>query len=776
MPYHKLLEKQISKFLDKGCLDDETMRIFLQVVSNSYSTFERDKKISDHAFVVSEKEYQAVTKYLQEQNNIHIQSIVKLKEAIRSLDPTIKFEEKDDDLINIISFLAKQISITKELESELILARDHAEKASRIKSEFLANMSHEIRTPLNGIVGMTDIALETKLTSEQIHYLTVIRSSSETLMGIINDILDFSKIEAGKLELSPVSFSFRDEIPKALQALGLKAFEKKLEFVFRLEQEVPDLLVGDVLRLQQIIINLLNNAIKFTEKGEVELKVALQSSCIEEVVLHFTVSDTGIGIPEDKLATIFEEFIQVDNSTSRLYGGTGLGLAISRRLVQMMGGVIWAESRPGNGSAFHFTMPLKRLLQKTEIQSIPIASLKHTPVLVVEDNKTASYYIQRMLQQFGLKPAAVNTGEDALVLLKKGVLQQHPYSLVLLDISLQGRIDGYTVAKLIKKNSELKDTPVIIISMSQKSSDRQRFARLGITDFFSKPFSQSELLNKIRSLLAAPGNVQQKSPGANAENDLCFNAAMAEKTEILLVEDNLVNQEVASSMLTRHGYSVTVAKNGQEAITRWRKKFFDIILMDVQMPVMNGYEATRKIREIETEIGRRTAIIGLTANAMNGDRKKCLESGMDDYISKPVRLKDLVAAIQQTQKKTGPLQKNINGQVPQHPPVNMELLLEKMDGEKTQLLKCLKLFQKELPGLLKAVENALQQKKSRDLKNACHDLRGMLLTMEMTNAVSIISEMELLAATRKLKALSSMLPAMKREIDLAILYIEGASI
>jgi two-component system, sensor histidine kinase and response regulator len=716
MAYHKLLEKQIRKYLDPLNLENETICHFLEIISNSYSTFEREKIISDHAFMVSEKEYQA-----------------------------------------------------------MLLERDEAEKSSRFKSEFLANMSHEIRTPLNGIVGMIDMALETKLTSEQLHYLDVIRSSSETLMGIINDILDFSKIEAGKLEVTPVSFSFRDEIPKALQALGLKAFEKKLELIFRLGHEVPDLLVGDVLRLKQVITNLLGNAIKFTENGEVALKVSVQSSNDEEVVLHFTVSDTGIGIPEEKLSIIFEEFIQVNGSGSRYYGGTGLGLAISRRLVQMMGGIIWVESKYGHGSAFHFTLPFKRQLHNKEITLARLPELENVRVLVVEDNHTASSFIHRMLERSGMKPVVASNGEEAFSLLKKNAQQQKPFSMVLLDISLEGRVDGYMVAKLIRKNNELKDTPVIVLSMSQKPSDRQRFARLGITHFLSKPFNQAELLNDMRQLLAIPATQFETSSHLPKENDPPCKDIAPEKLEILLVEDNLVNQEVALSMLTKQGHKVTVAKNGQEAIARYRKKIFDVVLMDVQMPVMNGYEASRKIREIELKKSKHTPIIGLTANAMNGDRKKCLEAGMDDYVSKPVRLKELVTAIQRTQKKAGAPPQNSTGEVKHQHPVNMELLLEKMDGDQNQLQKCLDLFRKELPALIKAVENALQQKKSRNLKNACHDLRGMLLTMEMIRAVTTITRMETLAAERKLKNAAALLPHLDREIHLAIHYIETIS-
>ncbi len=774
MSYHKLLEKQIAKLLSGQYLEDKTIQDFLSLISNTYSTFERDKKISEHAFEIGEKEYQSVTKYLQYQNNIHLQSIVKIKEAILTLDPAaiVNTGNTDYDLISVISFLEKQIQKKKELEWELIHAKEVAENASKAKSEFLANMSHEIRTPLNGIVGMTEIALETQLTLEQRRFLTVIRSSSETLMGLINDILDFSKIDAGKLELVPVDFSLRDEIPKAIQALGLKASEKRLEFIFQLEQDVPDLFAGDVLRLQQIIINLVGNAIKFTEKGEVLLKGDLESVSGGLAVLHFTVADTGIGIPADKLSIIFEEFTQVDSSTSRRFGGTGLGLAITRRLVEMMGGRIWAESEEGRGSTFHFTIQLKMQSGKHRPRFIPSPVLEGTPILVIEDNVSTAAYIVQMLEHFRMKPYVVSNGESALSALKKATREKRPYPLILLDITLPGKMNGFEVAATMKKSKTLHNTAIIVVTMSQKASDRKQFAKLGVTSFFSKPFSQSDLLDAIQNVLLGRSlAASTHKSDINGTSRLQEVVTLKEKLSILLVEDNLVNQEVAGSMLTRRGHHVVMANNGKEAITAIQKHAFDIVLMDVQMPVMNGYEATRKIRDMEKQ-GRHIPVIGLTANAMNGDRKKCLDAGMDDYVSKPMRPDDLMTAIVRVREKKNTMlqHKQMQGNL-SHTGIDFRQLLENVEGNLQQLSKCLNLFLMELPALLHSIKISLQLKKSSEIKVYCHDLKGMLMTMEMRSATSIVSKIELLAGKRKFTEIKKLFPSMEKEIRRSVNHL-----
>lgn len=775
MAYHKLLEKQIRN-ISRQWLENREIQELLAKVSSSYAMFERDKNISDHAFTVSEREYQEVTRRLQLQHEVHHQSVIKLKEAIRSLSPEGSFhiDTSGNNLISIISFLQDQIIKSKELETELTLAKDVAEKAVKIRSEFLANMSHEIRTPLNGIIGMTDMAFETELTAEQQRFLAVIKSSSDALLGLINDILDFSKMDSGKLQLAATPFSLCDEIPKCLQALALKAFEKNVEFIMRLEQDMPDLVIGDLLRLQQVLINLIGNAIKFTEKGEVMLRVELRALVNDSATFYFAVSDTGIGIPENKLSTIFEDFMQADNSMTRKYGGTGLGLAITKRLIEMMGGALWAESKEGQGSIFHFTVQLKLQAPKKRYRFTSGHIVEGMPVLIVEDNPTAAAYIRQTLKHFRMRPVCVTNGEDALRELTRGAQQQKLYPLVLLDISLSGEMDGFDLANTIRENTMLKTTKVIVTSMSQKAEDRKRFASLGVTDFFSKPFSQSDLLDTILTIVNSPKHVSIKECSdlnalKNASPGIIVQTAAL---NILLAEDNLVNQEVTSGMLTKRGHKVTIAPNGEEAVKAVGGKVFDMVLMDVQMPVLNGYEATQKIRQIEASTGEHIPIIGLTANAMDGDREKCLDAGMDDYISKPVHIKDLLEIITRIKKADYCQQNEGPNKINEKPGVNAGLLLEKFDGDKDQLLKCLGLLEIELPAFFQAVESGICTQGIKELKAACHDFRGMMLTMEMHQAAFIILQIEALADKKQFKEISDLYCSLKDKIANTIGYLK----
>lgn len=774
MAYHKLLEKQIRNS-SRQWLENKEIQELLAKVSNSYAMFERDKNISDHAFAVSEREYQEVTRHLQLQHEVHYQSVIKLKEAIRSLTPgeSVHFDKSDNNLISIISFLQDQILKTKELETGLTIAKDVAEKALKIRSEFLANMSHEIRTPLNGIIGMTDMAFETELTAEQNRYLTVIKSSSDALLSLINDILDFSKMDSGKLGLVATPFSLRDEIPKCLQALALKAFEKNVEFIMRLEQVMPDLVIGDMLRLQQILINLIGNAIKFTEKGEVMLRVKLQAVVDEVATFYFAVSDTGIGIPQNKQSNIFEDFMQADNSTTRKYGGTGLGLAITKRLIEMMGGTIWVESEEGQGSIFHFTIQLKLQPANERYSVASKHKLEGMPVLIVEDNQTATAYIRQMFKHFHMQPVCVTNGEAALMELTKGMEQQRPYPLTLLDISLSGEMDGFDLATAIRENTKLKATNVIVTSMSQKAEDRRRFASLGVTEFFSKPFSQSDLLDSILKIVNNPKHLfLNEYSGTKALKDTAPEIVVQTAAlNILLAEDNLVNQEVTSNMLTKRGHKVTIAPNGEEAIRAISRKVYDMILMDVQMPVLNGYEATQKIRQLEASTGGHIPIIGLTANAMDGDREKCLNAGMDDYISKPVHIKDLLEIIAGI-KNTNSYQ-SVHKRVNEKTGVNCELLLEKFDGDKGQILKCLELLKIELSAFYQAVESGICKESTKECNDACHDLRGMMLTMEMHDAASIILQMEALADRKQFNEVNDLYRSLKDEIAHTIDFLKS---
>lgn len=765
--YHKLLEKQIQKLLPPSYQEDEVLKAFLLKISSTYGTFERDKEISEHAFAVSEKEYQEVTSNLSLQNNIRRQSFIKLKNAIHSLDPSANFDINDDDLINVISYLENEIQKKKELQEELIKAKEVAEKASAAKSFFLANMSHEIRTPLNGIVGMIELALHTNLTAEQKRYLEIIKSSSDILMNVINDILDFSKIDAGKLDLHPYPFSLRHDIAKSLKPIGLKASEKELEFVLRIHKDVPDLYIADALRIQQVILNLLNNAVKFTEKGQIIFDIKSEYVDAKKVCLHFTVEDTGIGIEGDKLEGIFGEFIQADNSANRKFTGTGLGLAISKKLVEMMGGEIWVESELNKGSTFGFTLPLQLQDASFEQRFLVNDAVKNTTVLVAEGNEAHRNYTIEMLSHFGVNSIGFSHGEDILEELKNGIKKKKAYPVVLLDINLAGKMNGIEVAKKIRATRILKKTKIIIISMSYMAYDREVLSRLGISEFFTKPFSHSDLLDAIQNTMLQDFDTKTV---ISRKNLVAIQKTDQTPKNILLVEDNLVNQEVAQSMLKSLGHHVTIANNGAEAVAMVEEKSFDIILMDVQMPLLNGYEATKKIREIEHSKGTRNFIVGLTANAMNGDRQKCIEAGMDDYLTKPLHFNALTDAIMKNSKEQTVSRSKVQSD---EVLIDFESLSRKLMGSTTHLKRCIELLKKDTPFALSQLSKSLHNKDWKVFKDECHSLKGMLLTMEMKAAASLSSRIEELAKEKNQTDIEPLLEQLILKINGAVVQLEA---